>query len=698
MILHSIVRVAAVASALLVQTAHAANVPESQNSTPSAKSRIFTAYDCQQAGSAARTAHMGQVINGTYREWIQNYNPSEQGTQIVCMTVIKPAAQQLSKSEASMFFIETPGIAAPAAASGAEPSAVPTINAETLRSVMLRGISPQASASSGYAAPASAAVAAERQTAVTEPTSPRQLFTSADSDNNVILDLGYGSTPAEVERKAPAQESKERPAAIGTDDRTRVLDKSGPPWNTIGPLVVTWKDGTQTMCTGTMVSPWVVLSSGQCAHNRDRGGFAVKASFAPGQLQNSTNGAVVRPYGFRFADYVETNNRWTQISGGQTIQILDARSDYAAFYFVQPWEGVSTFMPIVYADTTAGAVNAAGYPTEADQTDGINQDLWYSSGIETARSVSLLRHFQVREYSLDVSAGENGAPFWTFDGHNRAITGLVSYGGDEIAGGVWFGGENQVIVSGFVAWTPTLSGPTHLSETLRVPIAIPSGDFSSDSYIRLYNPTAQPGTVQVTFNDGETGATLGTWTSPTVVPFASRQFAVMEMERDALPIISAGGRSRYTLQMTANFPGYFQHVLWNRIGQSLTNLTGCGNGVSTDVIHLNGVHSSRIPDYPSVVFLHNVGSKATDSIIGVYDADNGQRIGGIIIPAVPANATAAFRMNEVEAALSFTPQGHQFHYNLVQESDFPGYLQHMVYNTRAGLITNMTAKCVFPIR
>jgi len=50
------------------------------------------------------------------------------------------------------------------------------------------------------------------------------------------------------------------------------------------------------------------------------------------------------------------NNRWTQISGGgETIQTLDARSDYAAFYFVTPWttSGSFTFMPVVYNDTSA---------------------------------------------------------------------------------------------------------------------------------------------------------------------------------------------------------------------------------------------------------------------------------------------------------------------------------------------------------
>jgi len=77
--------------------------------------------------------------------------------------------------------------------------------------------------------------------------------------------------------------------------------------------------------------------------------------------------------GIRFADYVETNNRWTQISGGgETIQTLDARSDYAAFYFVTPWNhdrAGFTFMPVVYNDPSA-LVNIAGYPSDVPGVPG----------------------------------------------------------------------------------------------------------------------------------------------------------------------------------------------------------------------------------------------------------------------------------------------------------------------------------------
>jgi len=206
--------------------------------------------------------------------------------------------------------------------------------------------------------------------------------------------------------------------------------------------------------------------------------------------------------------------------------------------------------------------------------------------------------------------------------------------------------------------------------------------------------------VKVNFASGETGASISAWTSPALPPFSSRQFSIQELEAAAKPAIVSIDKVRYTLEISANFPGFFQHVLWNQIGASLTNISGCGNGVSNDVLHLNNVHSSLISDYPSVILAHNIGAKAADALIGVYDSNTGTRIGGVIIPDVPPNASAEFRMNEVEAALSFVPivvEG-PYHYNLVQEGDFPGYLQHVVQNTLAGVITNMTAKCAFPIR
>jgi V8-like Glu-specific endopeptidase len=684
--------IVAVISTLMMPSVNAASPLDTANTA--SKPITLDMYDCGKVSVSSQTTHVGQVIKNVYREWIQT--SQNDSAAITCITETIPTTKQLSKADAADLLADSSRIGARAVPeSNTSKAAAVADESAKLNTVLPIGVHPGDPTVGKMAAPADALESSTSVPTIVARTAPQQLNAAGAPDSYAVLDLGYGAKPTKKEKALSTQIAK--PAAAGTDDRSRVSDKSTPPLNLIGQLIVTWKDGTQTICTGTLVSRYVVLSAGQCAHNRDRGGFASKVSFAPAQGLVSP-GVVVQPYGVRYADYVETNNRWTQLSGAQVVQTLDSRSDYAAFYFVQPWTYADTFMPVVFDDATVGIVNTAGYPTDAPGVTGFNQDMWYSSGTETSRSAAFLRAFQVREYSIDVSAGENGAPLWIFNGTNRSMTGVVSYGGDEITGGVWFGGENKPIVSGFIGWTPAQSGPIHVSDTLRVPIAVPSGDLSSDSYIRIYNPTPQGGTVTIMFADGDSGVTLGTWVSPTIPAFSEQQFEVRSMEPAASPPISPVGHERYTLSMNATFPGFFQHVLWNRAGISLTNVSGCGNGLSTDVLHLAGVHSSLFVDYPSVVFVHNSGTKAADAVIGVYNAADGRRLGGIVIPGIPANASAAFGTPEMENALGFKAVPGQFHYNLVQESDFPGYLQHLVYNTRAGLITNMTAKCAFPLR
>jgi len=506
---------------------------------------------------------------------------------------------------------------------------------------------------------------------------------------------------SERAKASPEASRAERAAAVGSDDRVVIADTSLYPHTIIGQLVVTWRDGTQSICTGTLVSANVVLTAGQCAHDRERGGFAVRASFAPGQTQTQDLGAVSQPHGSRHADYVETNNRWTLISGGETVQLTDARSDYGAYYFVQGWTHAATYMPIVYGDTQTGTMNTAGYPTAVRSQKSINQAMWLSAGSETTRSVNLLRAFQVREFTMDVSAGNNGGPIWSYDGITRRIAGIISYGSDEVAGGVWFGGENAASVAAMVSWTPTRSAPVHTSSNLRVAGVFSGASTATDSYLRFFNATPQDGTVTVRIADSNSGALLGTWTSPTVKAFASSQFQMRTIELDATPRITPTANRQYTLNVSATFGLFFQHVVWNQVGASLTNLSGCGNGWSKDVLHTSNVHSSVVKDYPSVIVVHNLDVKAADATLAFYDSKTGNRIGGVKIPSIPSDAAVAFAITDAEKAMGFSPSSsisnYQDHYNVIQEGDFLGYFEHLVYNNGAGVITNLSAKCHQPM-
>lgn len=637
----------------------------------------FENYNC--AASSPNLNHYGQVINNTYTEWTVAYIQGATGPSITCMTTIAPTAAQLSQADAEALFAASQAVGSGGASTATSHPSV--ARQQSVDATDVSALPPATDVTTGTMTSTSGTGA---------PTSPQQLMGDVAHNDYATLDLGYG--PPKTTSVAKAS-SIGRAQTIGTDDRVLVTDPTLTPYNLIGQLTVTWRDGTQSICTGVLVSANVVLTAGACTHNRERGGFAARATFAPGQNQSAALAAVTQANGSRDADYVETNNRWTLISGSETIQTTDARSDYGAYYFVQPWTFTSTFMPIAYDNTQGGTINSSGYPTAVHSQSGINQAQWYASGSETTRSVNTLRTFQVREYTIDASAGDNGAPFWIYDGVTRSIVGILSYGSDDLAGGVWFGGENKATVQTMAAWTPSQSAPAHTSSNLRVAGVFASNSTQTSSFVRFYNPTPQTATVTVRISDATTGTYLGTWTSPTLAAYTSMQYDVRTLEYDATPRISPTGHSQYTLNVSATIGMFFQHVIWNQVGVSLTNMSGCGNGWANDVTHTNNAHSSIVQNYPSVIIVHNLDLTASDATLGFYDSKTGIRIGGVKIPNIPSDAGVQFAVTDAEKAMNFTPNANQDHLNIVLEGDFLGYMQHEVYNTGAGVITNLSAKC-----
>jgi len=658
-----------VAGFLLLSAPAFAQLADTPGASLTSAALDFSGYDCSAAAGDFDRTHAGQVIGGTYREWISLSKIVNGKRAVRCVSEVAPASRQLSNAEAqTLLAASLQGARAPAS---------------TLERVASTS-APDFGSDAGIAAKGS------------------MLGEFHDPKSYAVLDGGFGATSvgtptseraAAEEIDAGLQIPRERPAAIGIDERNKVSSTDVSPWNTIGQLVVTWRDGTQSICTGTMISQYAVLTAGQCAHNRRKGGFAAKTSFAPGQQQDSLLSEIRQTVPSRFADYVETTSRWTQISGDETILINDARYDYAVYYFATPWTHTNATMPLVFDSTPVALGNHAGYPVSIGGSKGINQAMYYHSGQETGRSSALLRGIQVREYALDASTGSIGGPIWTFDGTTRSFVGIVSYGGDDYAGGVWFGGENKALISTWAAWMPGKGAPQNAQPALHAPLTFPSSTTFASSLYRFYNPGLVPGTVTVTFANGATGQKLGTWTSPLLPPHSSKQFMVRDMESAAVPPIDASGKDNYTATISSDFQGFVQTVIWNQTGVSLTNSSGCSNGVSDDVSNLINVHTTNITQYPSVILIHNLGTKAADAVIGVYDARKGDRLGGIVVPAIAPNAAATFGAADIERVLNYTPYLEHDHYNLVIENDFYGYGQHVVYNNGAGLVINMTAKC-----
>jgi len=203
--------------------------------------------------------------------------------------------------------------------------------------------------------------------------------------------------------------------------------------------------------------------------------------------------------------------------------------------------------------------------------------------------------------------------------------------------------------------------------------------------------------VSVIFNDGETGATLGTWNSPSIGAFTAPQFAVKDME--AAGGFSPTNHTRYTVQMSATFPGYFQHVLWNKNGISLTNVTGCGNGCRTT--SCTSIACTRAcSTTPAIQRCPGAQYRVQGRRCGDRDLRCRQRHQDRRHrhprDRVQCHGRLPYERGRGGDQLLAVARNN-FTSIWLQEGDSLAYMQHLVYNTRAGLITNMTAKCAFPL-
>jgi V8-like Glu-specific endopeptidase len=651
----------------------------------------FASYGCADAAATtpAHVVHKGQVIEGRYHEWHELYADVKGARRLACISLVTPRAEQLSLEAARQFLNASLGIGQPPAnakarAQGADVEQL--TEPDNVRPEPLRRVTPDS--------PSRAAPERGAQSAPNPATEAPPLPASKEADPDEI-----GATPIMRERGSALPEQnfsaeQESPAAVGVDDRQRVGNTLTYPWNTVGYLSVTYPNGQSFRCTGTLVSPYVVLTAGHCVHNKNRGGYASQVRFYPAQYQNNLgDNQPQRPYGKQDFAFIRATEAWTQISDQDSYPVTEYRHDFAAVQFRTPFTFTGTFMPVIFGSVGAPATGT-GYPGVVQGVSNYGQ--WWDEGADT--SSSFMRNSHVKQYAVDGSGGNSGGPFFTTDavtGQN-ALVGALSYGDevDDRSGGPWYDSWNRTLLTSWMNWTPAAASTGNLGG-LRVPGVFSSNHPNLFSYLRFYNGDATPGTVEITISDGTSGQPLGTWTSPTIAPFAMKQVGMRDLESQvALP---ANKPNFYSLSIRPTFSGYFQHAMWEPYMRSLTNLTSCDTGAAAQAGIVMGVHSTRIEGYPSSVVVHNTSTSSANYSLGVYDGRNGAMLGTYQTGLIPANgqrvvSAATLQTNSFPA---FQPvEADQAHYVVKPlSSSFTGYLQHYVHNESVDTIADVTALC-----
>jgi len=643
----------------------------------------MSAYDCAQASAATATRHIGQVINGQYQEWNEFFVTASGQPRLACIGMIRPSPRQLSADEARAFLTASFAVGAPTAARREQPQSFPdtavepsNVQPEPLKRLRkapaLRGLEQKSGAEDLPPVPASKTFD-ETPAATTPPTNER-------------TDSLRAITPAD---------GFEAPKTVGIEDREQITSTQTYPWNTLAYLSVTYPSSTSFRCSAALVSPYVALTAGHCVHNKQRGGYVQEVRLYPGQTQNNpSDGTPVRPYGSK-TDYqaVQTTLRWTEISGEDSYLIEDYRHDLAAIQFRTAFTHTGTFMPVMYS-STGSTVTGAGYPAAVGSSSNAF-GLYSDAGDETSNSLNQYRADHVREFAVDGSGGNSGGPFIYQDPATgqRYLVGLLSYAEDldDQSGGPWYDSWNQALVSGWVQWTPSTANAGS-TNGLRVASVFGSAQPSSLSYLRFYNAGTSAGTVQVTLADYVSGTPLATWTSPSLPGRSSRQFSIAEIEAGASttftkPLV-------YSLSLRPTFTGAFQNALWRKLDATLTNLSTCDSAGSSASTLIN-VHSSLLNNgYPSAVVVHNTGTGNVSLALGIYNAQNGQRLGTYQTANVPANGQLLLGIGTIEAGAGINANAvGAYHYNIRSDTTFTGYMQHLLNNQSAGVVTDMSTSC-----
>src|SRR6185295_7077448 len=127
--------------------------------------------------------------------------------------------------------------------------------------------------------------------------------------------------------------------------------------------------------------------------------------------------------------------------------------------------------------------------------------------------------------------------------------------------------------------------------------------------LRITNRGPAAGTATVTIVSASTGATLGTWTSPSIPRYGAIQNTLSDIASHATPALTAAQMAQpMNIAVRTRFAPAIQLVAMNGQTNVLANLTACGARLFEDIALLGYVEGSGTSGITSAVRMVNTSA------------------------------------------------------------------------------------------
>ncbi len=131
----------------------------------------------------------------------------------------------------------------------------------------------------------------------------------------------------------------------------------------------------------------------------------------------------------------------------------------------------------------------------------------------------------------------------------------------------------------------------------------------------------------------------------------------------------------------------------------MTNLTKCDTGTVAVPKRLTNVNSSRLEalGFISSIVIHNTDTKSGSGRLRIYDAATGASLGTHGLATLAPHSEAVMDANSFETGDEngpIVPTANTNYYNIeMEDAQFEGHMQHLLYNTNSFVVTDMTTVC-----